>query len=68
MIYPRTFLLILVTVFAFSNSVNAQSITLAQLPYIKLNAISTLMIPPAKALSLNHQVLQQLGITAANIG
>lgn len=45
-----------------------ESITLAQLPYIKLNAISTLMIPPAKALSLNHQVLQQLGITAANIG
>jgi len=45
-----------------------ESITLEQLPYTKLNAVSTLMIPPAKALSFNHQVLEQLGITAANIG
>lgn len=45
-----------------------ESITLAQLPYIQLNAISTLMIPPAEALSLNHQILAQLGITEANIG
>lgn len=41
---------------------------LQDLPSAALSPITTLLIPPAKALSVNHAVLAKLGITAADLG
>ena len=44
------------------------TIALSDLPFASLKAISTLMIPPSKKLTLNQQMLAKLSITADSIG
>ncbi|MFQ6371373.1 SAM-dependent methyltransferase [Shewanella sp. YIC-542] len=46
----------------------AQWIGLEELPAATLNAITTLVIPPVRQLQYNLQVLQQLGLTPADLG
>ncbi|WP_076410741.1 SAM-dependent methyltransferase [Shewanella sp. UCD-KL12] len=43
-------------------------LALKDLPFARLTAISTLMIPPSQSLEINHKVLAKLGITAADLG
>jgi hypothetical protein len=38
------------------------------LPEAKLTTISTLLIPPARPMTLNHEMLAKLGIAEADIG
>lgn len=45
-----------------------ERVSLAQLPFSQLSSITTLLIPPAKQLEFNHQVLAKLGITADDLG
>ncbi len=45
-----------------------ERISLAQLPFSQLSSITTLLIPPAKQLEFNHQILAKLGITADDLG
>ncbi|MGK0410579.1 MAG: hypothetical protein ACJASB_002757 [Shewanella psychromarinicola] len=43
-------------------------ISLSALPEARLTTISTLLIPPASQITLNHEMLAKLGITALDIG
>ncbi len=43
-------------------------LALKELPFSRLTAISTLMIPPSKVLEVNHEILAKLGITEADLG
>ncbi|RYV02401.1 hypothetical protein SOPP22_10130 [Shewanella sp. OPT22] len=43
-------------------------IKLQDLPYAKLNHISTLVIPPSKKLEYNIEVMEKLGITPEDLG
>ncbi len=45
-----------------------EAIALKDLPVANLTPISTLLIPPAKKLSVNHEVLAKLGIGEADLG
>ncbi|MCE9679209.1 SAM-dependent methyltransferase [Shewanella sp. AS1] len=45
-----------------------ETILLRDLPFAQLNAITTLLIPPAKMMGVNHRVLAKLGITEADLG
>ena len=45
-----------------------ERIPLEQLPYASLKHISTLVIPPAKKLEYNFEVMQKLGITPEDLG
>jgi uncharacterized protein YabN with tetrapyrrole methylase and pyrophosphatase domain len=42
----------------------AETITLAALPQATLNQITTLVIPPLRAKTINHKMLDQLGVPA----
>ncbi len=44
------------------------TLTLKELPFSRLTAISTLLIPPASKLEVNHAILAKLGITEAELG
>ncbi|MGL4614484.1 MAG: SAM-dependent methyltransferase, partial [Shewanella sp.] len=41
---------------------------LGELPRAKLSSKSTLVIPPAKPLEYNYEILARLGITPADLG
>ena len=43
-------------------------LTLKELPFARLTVISTLLIPPASKLEVNHAILTKLGITEADLG
>ena len=45
-----------------------ERIALSSLPVARLTTISTLLIPPAKRITLNHEMLVKLGITELDIG
>lgn len=43
-------------------------ILLKELPFAELSAITTLLIPPSKPLTVNHEILAKLGISEADLG
>ncbi|MBB1318097.1 hypothetical protein H5123_10670 [Shewanella sp. SR43-4] len=45
-----------------------ERMALSSLPEARLTPISTLLIPPAKQITLNHEMLAKLGITESDIG
>jgi hypothetical protein len=45
-----------------------QRLALRDLPHAQLSAKSTLLIPPARKLEYNHEILEKLGITPADLG